>query len=82
MDNKDWGKYAPYALVIFAFFVQYNLFATPKELEETHRNILTEVSEKYIRKEQYISEMTDLKKQLNDMQHKIDKMYDIMTTRR
>ena len=33
-----------------ALILQYNLFVTPEKLEQTHREILTEVSQVYITK--------------------------------
>lgn len=74
MDKEIFSKYAPVALVIFAIFFQYNLFVTPQELERQHREILEEVSEKYMTKE----ESNNLKAQLSDMQKKVDKIYDVI----
>ena len=48
MDKEILTKYAPIVLVIFTIFFQYNLFVTPQELEKQHREILEEVSEKYM----------------------------------
>lgn len=72
MDKETLFKYAPITILIFAIFIQYNLFVTPEKLEIKHREILKEVSEVYTTKEQY----NDLKAQLNDMQKKIDKIYE------
>lgn len=72
MDKETLTKYAPIILVIFTIFFQYNLFVTPQELEKHHREILEEVSEKYMTKE----ESNNLKVQLSDMQKKVDKIYD------
>ena len=72
MDKETLTKYAPIILVIFTIFLQYNLFVTPQALEKQHREILEEVSEKYMTKE----ESNNLKVQLSDMQKKVDKIYD------
>lgn len=72
MDKETMIKYAPWLVVGFAFFMQYNLFVTPAQLEIKHREIIKEVSEVYTTKEQ----SNDLKNQLNDMQRKIDKIYE------
>ena len=74
MDKEVITKYAPVALIIFAIFFQYNLFVTPQELEKQHREILEEVSQKYMTKE----ESSNLKAQLSDMQKKVDKIYDVI----
>jgi uncharacterized protein YjaG (DUF416 family) len=72
MDKDILTKYTPLALIVFAIFFQYNLFVTPQELEKQHREILEEVSQKYMTKEESIN----LKSQLSDMQKKVDKIYD------
>lgn len=74
MDKEVLTRYAPLALIIFAIFFQYNLFVTPQELEKQHREVLEEVSEKYMTKE----ESNNLKAQLSDMQKKVDKIYDVI----
>lgn len=72
MDKATLEKYAPFALIIIAIIFQWNVFVTPAQLEIKHREILKEVSEVYTTKEQ----SNDLKSQLNDMQKKIDKIYE------
>lgn len=74
MDKELFAKYAPVALIIFSIFFQYNLFVTPQELEKQHREILEEVSQKYMTKE----ESDNLKTQISDMQKKVDKIYDVI----
>lgn len=67
-------KYLPIGLVCVALIFQYNLFVTPEKLEVKHREILNDISRTYTTKEQY----NDLKNQLNAMQIKIDKIYDVI----
>lgn len=76
MDKDTMVKYAPWLVVGFAFFVQYNLFVTPAQLEQTHREILSEVARNYSTKE--TSE--NFQNQLADIQRKIDKIYDKIIT--
>lgn len=75
MDKDTMQKYAPLALVVAALLLQWNLFVTPAQLEQKHREILKDVAQTYTTKEQY----NDLKTQLADMQKKIDKIYEIIT---
>lgn len=70
-------KYLPICIVIIALLFQYNLFVTPEKLEVKHREILTDIALTYTTKEQY----HDLKEQLNLMQTKIDKIYDVIITK-
>ena len=78
MDKETIEKYAPVAIIVVGIIIQWNLFATTQHVEEQHRIILKEVSERYVLKEQY----NDLKKTIDNMQVKIDKMYDVIINRR
>ena len=72
MDKETILRYAPFIVVVISIALQWNLFVTPEKLEIKHREILEDVAAKYSTKEQY----SVLKMQLNDMQIKIDKIYD------
>lgn len=67
-------RYLPTVIVCIALIFQYNLFVTPEKLEVKHREILSDISQTYSTKEQY----NDLRAQLNVMQAKIDKIYDVI----
>lgn len=79
--NKDYilgfdeiKKYAPAALIIAAVFIQYNMFATPADLNALYTKIMTDIKAEYATK----SDTAFLKEQVSDMKTKIDKMYDRM----
>lgn len=72
--EKIFNKYLPIGIVSIALIFQYNLFVTPEKLEVKHREILSDIAQTYSTKEQY----NDLKEQLNHMQAKIDKIYDVI----
>lgn len=77
--NKDLiYRYAPVILVCIAMIFQYNLFVTPENLEHTHREILSEVSQVYITK----SEFSNMKEQIIDINKKLDKIYDTLISER
>lgn len=76
MDKETLIKYSPIAVVVIAIILQWNMFATPTDMEKKHREILNEVAERYMTKEQ----ASDFRIQLNDMQNKIDKIYDVIIT--
>jgi len=67
-------KYLPVGIIAVALIFQYNIFVTPEKLEVKHREILNDISKTYTTKEQY----NDLRNQLNAMQAKIDKIYDVI----
>lgn len=77
MDKDLFYKYAPLLILGIAVIFQYNLFVTPAILEQTHREILKEVSEAYITK----SEFVIMREQLSDINKKVDKIYDLMNER-
>lgn len=73
MDKKEFIKeYAPWLVVGFIFFMQYNIFVTPVQLERRTLEIYQNMALKYATKEQ----ADDLKKSLVDIQQKIDKIYE------
>ena len=78
MDKEIIYKYAPLLILGLAVIFQYNLFVTPAKLEQTHREILSEVSKAYITK----TEFGILKEQLADINKKIDKIYDTLINER
>ena len=78
MDKGFMHKHAPVLIISIAIIFQYNLFVTPAKLEQTHREILSEVSKLYITK----SEFVNMKEQLADINKKIDKIYDKLINER
>ncbi len=75
MDKENFIKYAPLILVVFAFLVHYNLFVQPEDLETTHREILTEIDNKYATKET----ATVLQNQYDKLSEKLDRVLYILT---
>ena len=78
MDREFLHKHAPLLILGLAIIFQYNLFVTPQVLEQTHREILSEISKIYITK----SEFQIVKEQLTDINKKIDKIYDTLIKER
>lgn len=78
MDKEILHRYAPLLLLSFAVLFQYNLFVTPERLEQTHREILTEIAQVYITK----SEFGNMKEQIMDINKKVDKIYDSVINER
>jgi len=71
-------KYAPFAILVIAILFQYNLFVTPEKLEQKHREIINDVAQGYTTK----SEFDIVRKQYDDVNKKLDKIYDILTGRK
>ena len=77
MDKDTISKHAPMAMVVIGMILQWNLFVTPEKLEIKHRQVLMDVANMYTTKEQH----NDLKAEINDMKKKIDKIYEVITTK-
>lgn len=75
--NKDWVKYAPYIVITVCFLLQCNFFVTPQKLGDTKEDILQKVSETYATKR----ENDKMETKLNNMELKIDKIYEIVSIR-
>ena len=74
MNNEQILKYSPIAIVVIGLLVSWNMFATPADIEKTHRIIISEVAEKYVTKE----ENQNTKETVNEIKVKVDKIYDIL----
>lgn len=75
VDFEKIKEYTPFIIItVFAFFVQYNVFVTPKELSNTKDKIMAEVKAEYATKK----DADFLHEQFSDMKIKIDKIYDKM----
>ena len=70
-------EYAPIILVIIMFCINYRVFVNPVELEKKHREILSDIDNKYASK----TTVDELKSQFHDMAEKIDKIYNILIDR-
>lgn len=79
MEKETMIKYAPIAMVVIGLIVQWHIFVTPEQLEIKHREILKDVSIQYVPKDQYNTQVAELKEQMNNVQEKLDKIYDIVS---
>ena len=70
-------EYAPLILVLIMFCVNYRIFVNPVDLEKKHREILSDIDNKYASK----TTVDELKSQFHDMAEKIDKIYNILIDR-
>ena len=70
-------EYAPLILVLIMFCINYRIFVNPVDLEKKHREILSDIDNKYASK----TTVDELKSQFHDMAEKIDKIYNILIDR-
>ncbi len=71
MENKI-IEYAPIVLLLCGYLFQYRIFVTPEQLERKHREILKDCEIKFATQ----GEVKNLNEKLDEMQRKIDLIYD------
>jgi len=74
MNTETLIYYAPVLVVVLVFLIQQRIVVTPEELERKHREILSDIEERFVTRNSY----DDLKSQFLDMKEKIDKIYDCL----
>jgi len=74
MNTETLVYYAPVLVVVLVFLIQQRIVVTPEELERKHREILSDIEERFVTRHSY----DDLKSQFIDMKEKIDKIYDCL----
>jgi len=78
MDKELIIEYAPAIIVVLMFFINNRIFVTPAQLLEMKETILKEVEDKFATAES----MKDLKEDFKEVKQKIDKIYDILISRK
>lgn len=74
MNTEILLEYAPIIVVVLVFFVQQRIIVSPEQLERKHREILSEIELRYAQ----LRYVADLKEQVDDINEKITKVYDIV----
>ncbi len=78
MDKESILKYSPIIIVIMGFFINYNIFVTPANLEERLHKFDEHIAATYATK----AESSSQQKQLDAVISKIDKIYDYIIGKR
>ena len=66
--------YSPVIIVVVVFLVQQRIVVTPEQLERKHREILSDIENRFVSIHSY----EDLKSQFSEIKDKIDKIYDCL----
>ena len=66
--------YSPVIIVVVVFLVQQRIVVTPEQLERKHREILSDIENRFVAIHSY----EDLKSQFSEIKDKIDKIYDCL----
>lgn len=72
MDYAKIAEFAPAIMIIFIVFLQNRLFVTPEQLEKKHREILSDIENRYAPAFAF----NELKEQFGEIKLKIDKIYE------
>jgi len=67
-------NYSPIIVVVLVFLIQQRIIVTPEQLERKHREILTDIENRFVT----INSYEDLKSQFSEIKDKIDKIYDCL----
>lgn len=70
-------NYSPIIIVVLVFLIQQRIVVTPEALEKKHREILSDIENKFVTRNSY----EDLKSQFAEIKDKIDKIYDCLILR-
>lgn len=74
MNMETLMYYSPVLVAVLVFLIQQRIVVTPEELEKKHREILSDIEDRFVTRNSY----DDLKSQFTDMKEKIDKIYDCL----
>lgn len=79
MEDK-FIEYAPIIVIVLLFFLQQKIFVTPEQLEKKHREILEDVSNKFVQlpaylgfREQVLADLKDVKIGINELKEAVIK---------
>lgn len=71
-------EYAPLIIVIFGFFVAYNVFVTPAQMQKAFIDFERFLDTKYVTKENHDIAISEIKCDIQSINEKLDKIYDIL----
>lgn len=71
-------EYAPIIIVIFGFFIAYNVFVTPAQMQKAFIEFERFLDTKYVTKENHDIAISEIKCDIQAINEKLDKIYDIL----
>lgn len=71
-------EYAPLIIVIFGFFVAYNVFVTPAQMQKAFIDFERFLDTKYVTKENHDIAINEMKADIEEIKEKLDKIYDML----
>lgn len=82
MNIEQLEAYAPYLVIILLFVWQNNIFVRPEQLEKKHREILTDIKEKYVEINAYKEFQNHIYSKLDELTGAIDDLKEYLMHRR
>lgn len=82
MDIEQLEHFAPYVIVLLMFIWQHNIFVRPEQLEKKHREILTDIKDKYVEINAYKEFQTHIYSKLDELTGSIDDLKEMLMHRR
>lgn len=77
-DLSKFIEYAPLIIVIFGFFVAYKVFVTPVDMEKAFNIFEHRMENKFVLKETHNIAISEIKSDIQAINEKLDKIYDIL----
>ena len=82
MNIEQLEHFAPYVIVLLMFIWQHNIFVRPEQLEKKHREILTDIKDKYVEINAYKEFQTHIYSKLDELTGSIDDLKEMLMHRR
>ena len=82
MNIEQLEAYAPYLVIILLFVWQNNIFVRPEQLEKKHREILTDIKEKYVEINAYKEFQNHIYSKLDEVKEQNDEIKALLMKRR
>ena len=71
-------EYAPILIVVIVFIIQYNVFVTPAQMQKAFIDFERFLDTKYVTKENHDIAISEIKCDIQSINEKLDKIYDIL----
>lgn len=82
MNIEQFEAYAPYLVIILLFIWQNNIFVRPEQLEKKHREILSDIKEKYVEINAYKEFQNHIYSKLDEVKEQNDEIKALLMKRR
>lgn len=82
MNIEQLEAYAPYLVIILLFVWQNNIFVRPEQLEKKHREILSDIKEKYVEINAYKEFQNHIYSKLDEVKEQNDEIKALLMKRR